>query len=143
MRPSPFSLPTILKYTLLQLPGLGFLVIVLLWLEHSYALPRWIFWAILLSWLGKDVLLYSLVWRSYAPYQTEERLIGAYGIAREDLAPNGYIEVQGELWRAELVPGGRSVSKGQRVRVVKRRGLTLVVTPDSEEGAASDSESPL
>jgi membrane protein implicated in regulation of membrane protease activity len=136
MRPSPFALPTILKYVLLQLPGLGLLILILLWLESRYALPRWIFWAVLGLWLGKDVLLYSFVWRSYAPYNAaEERIIGACGLAREDLAPAGYIEVQGELWRAEVV-GNRSVAKGEKVRVVKRRGLTLLVA--GEESTSAD-----
>jgi membrane protein implicated in regulation of membrane protease activity len=137
MRPSPFALSTILKYTLLQLPGLGFLIIILLWLEHSHALPPWIFWTVLGLWLVKDIILYGFVWRAYAPFTaTEERIIGACGTAREDLAPAGYIEVQGELWRAELLPGMETVAKGGRVRVVQRHGLTLLVKV--ERGAATD-----
>jgi membrane protein implicated in regulation of membrane protease activity len=133
MHPSPFALSTLLKYVLLQLPGLGLLVAILLWLEYRYALPRWILWAVLGLWLGKDALLYSFVWRSYAPYAAaEERIIGAHGRAREDLTPDGYIEVQGELWRAELAEGSRTVAKGEKVRVVERRGLTLVVGPEEK-----------
>jgi membrane protein implicated in regulation of membrane protease activity len=139
MPPSPFALSTILKYALLQLPGLGLVVVILLWLEYRYALPRWLFWTALGIWLGKDILLYSWVWRSYAPFSaSEERIIGTCGTAREDLAPAGYIEVQGELWRAEAVPGSRTVAKGERVRVVNRRGLTLVVEAAGEKPAADD-----
>jgi membrane protein implicated in regulation of membrane protease activity len=138
MRSSPFALPTILKYALLQLPALGLLIAILSWLEYRYALPRWLFWTALGLWLGKDVLLYRFVWRSYAPFNAaEERIVGAGGTARKALAPTGYIEVQGELWRAEVVPGSRPVAKGQKVRVVERRGLTLMVEAAEEESASA------
>jgi membrane-bound serine protease (ClpP class) len=52
-------------------------------------------------------------------------MIGATGIARERLAPEGQVLVGGELWRA--VARGESVEEGAPVRVVGVDGLTLTV----------------
>jgi len=60
-------------------------------------------------------------------------LVGQVGVAREDLAPSGQIQVQGELWRA--VARGAPVAAGARVRVVDVQGLTLTVEPAGEGGA--------
>jgi membrane-bound serine protease (ClpP class) len=57
-------------------------------------------------------------------------LIGLTGVAREALAPEGQVQVQGELWRA-VAEGGR-LEAGARVRVVAVEGLTLRV---AREGA--------
>ena len=39
------------------------------------------------------------------------------------------VRLGSELWKAELVPGGETVSVGSAIRVVEVRGLTLVVEP--------------
>jgi membrane-bound serine protease (ClpP class) len=52
-------------------------------------------------------------------------MIGATGIARERLAPEGQVLVGGELWRA--VAQGESLEEGAPVRVVGVDGLTLTV----------------
>jgi membrane-bound serine protease (ClpP class) len=62
-------------------------------------------------------------------------LIGAVGVARGRLAPEGQIAVQGELWRA--VVDGDPVEDGTRVRVVAVHGLTLKVVKAAEDGGAS------
>jgi membrane-bound serine protease (ClpP class) len=53
-----------------------------------------------------------------------DALIGAIGIAQEELAPRGQILVRGELWFAE---SAAPVAAGQHVRVRSVRGLTLLV----------------
>ena len=60
-------------------------------------------------------------------------LVGQVGVAREALAPEGQVQVQGELWRA--VARGAPVAAGARVRVVDVQGLTLTVEPAGEGGA--------
>ena len=57
-------------------------------------------------------------------------MIGARGIAIERLAPTGFINVQGELWKAERIGKGPLIEKGEMVRVVKIRGLKLFIEPD-------------
>lgn len=55
-----------------------------------------------------------------------EGMIGAVGVAREELAPEGLVFVAGALWKAI----SRSpVHAGSSVRVVARHGLELEVTP--------------
>lgn len=55
-----------------------------------------------------------------------EGLIGAEGVARTDLAPDGTAFVQGELWTAEAEPGV-TIRQGDRVRVTAIAGLRLRV----------------
>jgi membrane-bound serine protease (ClpP class) len=60
-------------------------------------------------------------------------LIGQTGIAREPLAPEGLVAIQGELWRA--VVEGEPVEPGTPVRVVGVDGLTLTVVKNSGGGS--------
>jgi hypothetical protein len=58
----------------------------------------------------------------------------------EPLRPSGYIRVGNELWKAELVDRSLAVDRGEIVRTVDRRGLTLIVVPfDRDPLAASKS----
>jgi membrane protein implicated in regulation of membrane protease activity len=57
-----------------------------------------------------------------------ETLIGARGVATTDLAPEGQVRVQGELWQARMKGGARA---GDSVRVLAREGLLLVVERDA------------
>jgi membrane-bound serine protease (ClpP class) len=54
-------------------------------------------------------------------------MIGERGIAKERLAPAGYVQVHGELWRAEKIDDGPAIEMGQPVKIVKMEGLTLFV----------------
>jgi membrane-bound serine protease (ClpP class) len=54
-------------------------------------------------------------------------MIGATGVTRERLAPEGLVLVAGELWRAVAQKG--NVEEGRPVRVVGADGLTLAVVP--------------
>jgi membrane-bound serine protease (ClpP class) len=60
-------------------------------------------------------------------------LLGQTGVAREALAPEGQVLVQGELWKA--VARGTPVEEGARVRVVDVKGLTLTVEKAGEGSA--------
>jgi membrane-bound serine protease (ClpP class) len=61
-------------------------------------------------------------------------LIGQTGVAREPLAPEGQVAIQGELWRA--VAAGDAVEAGARVRVVGVDGLTLKVVKNDGGGGS-------
>lgn len=69
------------------------------------------------------------------PVTGDEVLIGARGICRARLAPEGMVRVLGENWRA-VSPGG-DIEENAPVIVVGRRGLTLMVerTQDTEKGS--------
>ena len=51
-------------------------------------------------------------------------------VAKDRLAPSGYVEVHGELWQAEVMEGAPPVQSGESIRVRGIRGLTLIVQPD-------------
>jgi membrane-bound serine protease (ClpP class) len=53
-----------------------------------------------------------------------ETLIGAHADVVAPCRPQGQVRIQGELWRALCEAGA---DPGDRVRVVERRGLTLLV----------------
>lgn len=121
----------LLRYWLLQLPGTVLLIVILCLLRDRLELPAWVLWSIVAIWVGKDVLLYPLVWRSYdAAYPvTAHSMEGEHGVATERIDPTGYVRVRGELWRAELMNGVPPIDKGERVLVETMRDLTLLVRP--------------
>ncbi|MFQ5935665.1 MAG: NfeD family protein [Acidiferrobacterales bacterium] len=133
-----WSARVVMKYTLLQLPGTALLVVILLLLQDRLGIATWLLWGIVGLWITKDIILFPLVWRSYDPeFPAEHSLVGAVGVAQEQLAPSGYVRVEGALWHAE-VPAGKPIKAGRHVRVRERRGLTLIVEPfDLEDGSAS------
>ncbi len=130
---------TLCKYILLQIPAAMLLALVLLLVDHWVDISDLVLWGIIGGWLAKDALLYPLVWRAYAPHSEGERntLVGATGITRQPLCPTGYIEIRGELWRAQLAHEQAPLAVGQRVVVRKINGLTLIV-----EAAADQEEIP-
>lgn len=128
-----WSARTLLTYSLLQLPELALVVVVLVFLQHWVVLPRWLFWGIIAVCMAKDVIMFPFVWRSYDSTQaTADTLIGEVGVARERLAPTGYIRVRGVLWRAKVAGGGPPVEPGKTVKVKERHRLTLIVVPEEE-----------
>ena len=54
-----------------------------------------------------------------------EGLVGAVGVARSQLNPEGTVFVQGEIWTAESIDG--VIPAGSRVRVTQVDGLRLRV----------------
>ena len=57
-----------------------------------------------------------------------ERLIGERGTAKEWLRPEGYVQVQGHLWRAVAEPKDQPISPESPIRIVSADGLTLTVS---------------
>jgi membrane protein implicated in regulation of membrane protease activity len=126
---------TAIKYALIQLPSAAVVLLLLVLLRHWFQLPLWLLWTLFAAWVAKDVLLYPVVRQAYEPGGATPggSLIGARGTAAQRLAPEGYIRVRGELWRAEVRTG--SVEAGAPVRIIGLHGLTLQVEPaDREEG---------
>jgi membrane-bound serine protease (ClpP class) len=61
------------------------------------------------------------------PATGQPALIGQIATARTDLAPEGVVYVDGELWRARVTEG--TVKVGARVRAERIEGMTLIVSP--------------
>jgi membrane-bound serine protease (ClpP class) len=58
-----------------------------------------------------------------------EILVGATGQAREELAPEGLVFVNGALWKA--IASNGPIAIGSSVQVVGRQGLKLEVVADT------------
>ncbi len=121
--------PIYFRYILLNIPGVAAVILILIIIQYWVVLPVWLFWSIIGFWMAKDALLFPFVWRAYdwdRPGRSRS-MIGQRGIARECLAPSGYVQVHGELWRAEKMGEGPPIEVGQPVQIVKMEGLTLFV----------------
>jgi membrane-bound serine protease (ClpP class) len=71
--------------------------------------------------------------RRRPPATGSEELVGAIGVVRRALDPEGLVFVHGELWRARAV-GPERIPEGAPVRVERLRdGLVLEVAPAKEE----------
>jgi membrane-bound serine protease (ClpP class) len=55
-------------------------------------------------------------------------MIGSTGEVVSWAVSKGRVRVDGELWEAQST---QSLSKGQKVRVIERKGLTLTVEADA------------
>jgi membrane protein implicated in regulation of membrane protease activity len=120
------------RYLLLQIPGWIVVGVVAFSLERWAGLDWRIALGLWVAYFAKDFLLYPLLRPAYETDVSSgaAALVGEAGTATEDLNPNGYVRVRGELWHAELAAGVAPVRAGSRVRVRSARGLTLTVAPD-------------
>ncbi len=135
MRKAGWSSRIVFRYVLFQIPSLVLLGVVL-WVIRRYVdLPQWFFCGLMLLWVVKDAILFPFVWRAYDRSQERSlhNMIGKKGVAAERLDPSGYIRIQGELWKAELMEGAPPVEKGEPVLVQGIRGLVLLVQGESKK----------
>ena len=118
-----------LRYILLNIPEFVAMLLILVVIQYWVTIPAWLLWSIIGFWIIKDVVLFPFIWRAYDWDRAgrSRSMIGARGIAKENLAPAGYIQIHGELWRAERLGEEPSIEAGQSVQVKKMEGLTLFV----------------
>ncbi|MFZ0241163.1 MAG: NfeD family protein [Desulfobacterales bacterium] len=124
------TLQVVRRYALIQLPGLLLLILLILLVNRLWlSIPSWMGLAIVALAVIKDVILFPLTWRAYAAGDPNDPsvMIGRRGKVISRLDPEGYVQVQGELWRAEADEGDRPVEKGRSVTVAGRDGLKLFV----------------
>jgi membrane protein implicated in regulation of membrane protease activity len=136
MKKTPWTYKILIRYILLQIPGTVLLALILVQVNNWIELPQWIIWFIVAIWVAKDIILFPFVWSAYDwHYQDETRsMIGKRGVAKERLAPSGYIQIYGELWKAKIIEGNRPIEKGEGVLVEDMQGLILLVRPNKGEG---------
>ncbi len=135
MQEGPWSRKVLGKYLLLQLPGWIIVGLGLLIARRWADIPWWLYGAILGGWVVMDFLLYPFVWRAYAEGGLSRKCPsrGCKGFVVRDLSPSGYIEVDGELWKAEPDDTRKVIRRGEWVTVREVRGLTLIVDPLTAE----------
>lgn len=126
----------LLRYALFQIPSLILLVLVLHGISPYLGFPAWLLWGIVGLWIAKDAALFPFVWRAYDRKRKEvlNKMVGLRGIAEERLDPAGYIQIRGELWRAEVIGGRPPIEKGESVQVYEICHTLLRVGPFSQEG---------
>lgn len=132
MRSGRWSLTTILKYTLFQLPEIAVVSVVLIFLGKWEVISASAAYGLIAVWIIKDVLLYPFLWKAYefgGPKKANP-MIGQVGFVKNRLGPTGMISVRGELWKARIAEDAHPIEIGRHVRVVSIDGLTLVVEPE-------------
>ena len=125
---------TLQRYLLFQIPGWVLAVIVLFALRGWLGLPLWVSFVLFALYVVKDFALYPFLRVGYQPSPRigAEQLIGEVATVKTPLAPDGYVRVRGELWRARLAAGSAPVEVGARVRVAAARGMILTVGAEPE-----------
>jgi membrane protein implicated in regulation of membrane protease activity len=125
----------LVKYFLLQLPGVATFALILILLRHWMEFPAYLAWLLLGIWVGKDIILFPILWRFYDPSQHPDRfrMIGRKGVAVTCLNPDGYVLVQGERWQAGIAAGLAAIGQGESICVEAVNGLKLTVRPCADE----------
>jgi membrane-bound ClpP family serine protease len=123
-----------------MLPGVVVLVLVLIVAQHWVTIPGWLFGTIVLLWILKETIMFPFVWRAHDQQRAgpSRLMIGDRGVAKERLAPDGYIQVQGVLWKAEKIDNGPPIEKGESVRIEKMEGLKLFVSRERHKKTVAD-----
>jgi membrane protein implicated in regulation of membrane protease activity len=126
-----WSHKVLLRYSLFQLPGLALLTSILVLLRYWVFIPSWAVWTFISLCVIMDVIMYPFVWRAYDK-DNPNSMSGSQGTATGRLSPSGYVRINGELWRAEMIEGDSAIEKGDVVTVTGIRGLTLIVRSDKK-----------
>ena len=135
MKKRTWSRLVLLRYALLQLPGLAAVVGVIFLVRHWVVFPDYYAWIAVGLWIAKDVVLFPYVRHAYDwddPRHIRS-MIGRRGQVREKLDPRGYVQIGGELWQAETKDVSRPIGKGEWVTVVWMDGLLLMVRSEDTE----------
>jgi membrane protein implicated in regulation of membrane protease activity len=124
----------IIRYVLLELPGLALLIVVVVLLRKWLDLPGLFAWSVVGLWVAKDIVLFPFLWRMYHPDPGPDRydMVGRTGIALSRIDPQGHVRIQAEIWKAVRPSGTPPIGKGAAVRVTGIEGLRLTVAAVDE-----------
>jgi membrane protein implicated in regulation of membrane protease activity len=124
-----FDKKIVLRYTLLQIPGILILVLIFILIQRWIYLPLWLLLLLAGVWIVKDTVIFFFVWPAYdwQNMKAKNSMNGKLGIVTETLQPDGYVNIEGELWLAELVESGGMAKVGDKIRVVYTKNLKLLV----------------
>jgi membrane protein implicated in regulation of membrane protease activity len=136
------EMKTVFRYLPFQIPQWFVLALFLWLLVDQNAVPLWVTQVFFIVWVVKDLVIYPWVRRAY---ETDvktgaERLIGATGITQEPLDPEGFIKINGELWKARVDAAHQPVERNSRVKV--RATTRLILLVESECRRTGDDRAP-
>ena len=124
---------TAVRYWLIQAPATLGVALLLHWGHRSGWIPGVWVAGLLLAWVTKDALMYGVTKDAYSAENARlGHPVGELGTVRQPLAPRGTVWLDGAIWKAELAGSFAAADRGARVRVMKVRGLLLVVEPVAE-----------
>ena len=107
------------------------MVAVVLWLlpQFNVNLPLWVLGILIVALAIYSYIMYRVGRSTFLirPKVAAEAIIGDEGKVTKRLAPEGYVKVQGVLWKATCVESELEVD--DEVVVVGIEGLRLIVSP--------------
>ncbi|MCX6009652.1 MAG: hypothetical protein NTW48_06430 [Chloroflexi bacterium] len=122
-----YTVQTILGWMLEE----SILVVVVLWLlpRFNVNLPLWVLGILMIALAVYSSVMYRIGKLTFLmkPKVAAEAIIGNEGKVTKRLAPEGYVKVQGVLWKATCSESELEV--GDEVLVVGIEGLRLLVRP--------------
>jgi membrane protein implicated in regulation of membrane protease activity len=121
---------TFLRYLFFQIPGWALTAVAAVALLHWQIIPWWLALVGFCGLVLKDLAFYPFLRSAYEGKvkSGSEALVGKKGIAQGDLAPEGYIRIHLELWRA-VTESSQIIASGTEVEVVHAEGMKVVVRP--------------
>ena len=105
------------------------IVLWLLPLLWGVNIPMWGLILLVVVFVIYEVVTFRLGRRALErkPVASPQAIVGCCGKATTPLTPDGYVQIEGELWRA--LSSGTSINKGDDIVVVEVDRLTLLVAP--------------
>jgi membrane-bound ClpP family serine protease len=116
------------RYLVAEAPGWIVLGVVLAVLVRVWDLGLPVAALLLGLWILKDLALFPVLRIAYEPGGGSggaENLLGALAEATTPIAPEGWVRIGAERWRARVA--GAAVARGATVRVKAVQGLELLV----------------
>ena len=135
MKKRRWSRRVLLRYFLLQLPELAAVIGIIFLIRHWVVFPEYYAWIAISLWVAKDVVLFPYLWHAYDwddPRHTRS-MIGKQGQVKQKLDPGGFVQIGGELWRAETKDASQPIGEGEWVTVAEMDGLLLIVKLDDRK----------
>ena len=113
------------------LPKGAVLAAIFLWLLPLWEIniPIWGIILLIVAFVTYEIVTFRLGWRALKrkPSVSPKALVGCYGKATTPLTPEGYVQVQGELWQA--LCSDRDIDEGDDIVVLEVNRLILRVAP--------------
>ncbi len=107
------------------------LAAIFLWLLPLWGIniPIWGIILVIIAFVIYEIVTFRLGWRALKrkPSVSPEGIVGCYGKATTPLTPEGYVQVQGELWQA--FSSDTNINEGDDIVVLEMNRLTLRVAP--------------